>query len=143
MKPGDFEKVFRALNEPGVRYLVIGGVAAVLHGVERSTFDVDICLLLTPENLEAFRKVMAGLGYQPRLPVDWAEVVQPANLDRWRKEKNMKAMTFWQPTESLALEIDLVVEVGVEFSELSTAAGSSSTTTASSWRLSTGTTCFD
>jgi hypothetical protein len=37
------EKVFEALNEAGVRYVVIGGVAATLHGSPRRTGDSDIC----------------------------------------------------------------------------------------------------
>jgi hypothetical protein len=33
-----------------VKYLVIGGVAAILHGVPRATFDLDILIDPTPEN---------------------------------------------------------------------------------------------
>jgi hypothetical protein len=34
--------VFESLHRHEVRYLVIGGIAAVLHGVPRATFDLDI-----------------------------------------------------------------------------------------------------
>ena len=47
-----------------VKYLVIGGIAAVLYGVPRATFDLDILIEPTEENaarlLEAMTK--AGLG---------------------------------------------------------------------------------
>ena len=56
--------VFESLNDHEVRYLVIGGIAAVLHGVPRATFDLDILIDATPENarrlLDALAK--AGLG---------------------------------------------------------------------------------
>ena len=35
-------RVCAALNETGSKYLVIGGVACVLHGYVRATTDVDI-----------------------------------------------------------------------------------------------------
>lgn len=56
--------VFSSLQRHNVRYLVIGGIAAVLHGVPRATFDLDILIEASPENakkmLEAFLE--AGLG---------------------------------------------------------------------------------
>jgi hypothetical protein len=33
-----------------VKYVVIGGIAAVLHGVPRATFDLDILIEATPAN---------------------------------------------------------------------------------------------
>ena len=35
-----------------VRYVVIGGIAAVLYGVPRATFDLDILIEATPENAQ-------------------------------------------------------------------------------------------
>lgn len=42
--------VFSSLKKHEVRYLVIGGIAAVLYGVPRATFDLDILIEATPEN---------------------------------------------------------------------------------------------
>jgi len=44
--------VFASLNRNNVKYLIIGGIAAVLHGVPRSTFDVDILIEATLENVQ-------------------------------------------------------------------------------------------
>jgi hypothetical protein len=56
--------VFKSLEHHEVKYLVIGGVASILHGVPRATFDLDMVIEATPENthrmLEAFLE--AGLG---------------------------------------------------------------------------------
>lgn len=42
--------VFASLQKHNVKYLVIGGIAAVLHGVPRATFDLDILIEADPEN---------------------------------------------------------------------------------------------
>lgn len=52
-------QVCAALNDAGARYLVIGGVACVLHGYARATSDVDILIERTAENAE---RVLAGLS---------------------------------------------------------------------------------
>lgn len=56
--------VFASLQRHKVRYLVIGGIAAVLHGVPRATFDLDILIEAKPENaknlLEAFLDAKLG-----------------------------------------------------------------------------------
>jgi hypothetical protein len=56
--------VFACLQKHDVKYVVIGGIAAVLHGVPRATFDLDMLIEATPENarrlLDAFAD--AGLG---------------------------------------------------------------------------------
>jgi len=38
------QDVFASLSRHDVRYLVIGGIAVVLHGVPRATFDLDILI---------------------------------------------------------------------------------------------------
>ena len=45
--------VFASLNSHDVRYIVIGGIAAVLHGVPRATFELDILIDATPANAAA------------------------------------------------------------------------------------------
>ncbi len=56
--------VFKCLKKHKVKYLVIGGIAAILYGVPRATFDLDILIEATPKNaqnlLDAFLE--AGLG---------------------------------------------------------------------------------
>lgn len=68
------QAVFQSLRLNEVRYLVIGGIAAVLYGVPRATFDLDILIDPTLENakrlLKAFRE--AGLGT--------ADLIEPEDL---------------------------------------------------------------
>ena len=46
------QDVFASLNAHDVRYVVIGGIAAVLHGVPRATFDLDLLIDASSENAE-------------------------------------------------------------------------------------------
>lgn len=56
--------VFRCLQKNEVQYVVIGGIAAVLHGVPRATFDLDILIEATAENTQRLLNALleAGLG---------------------------------------------------------------------------------
>ncbi len=56
--------VFSSLQSHKVKYVVIGGIASVLHGVPRATFDLDILIEATPANAERLLEALkdAGLG---------------------------------------------------------------------------------
>ncbi len=54
-------KMAAKLDELAIPYAIVGGMALVLHGQERTTVDVDI--LVTPEGLHAAREALKGLGY--------------------------------------------------------------------------------
>ena len=56
--------VFSSLRKHRVKYLTIGGIAAILHGVPRATFDLDILIEATPENAQRLLRalIQAGLG---------------------------------------------------------------------------------
>lgn len=56
--------VFESFQRHDVKYVVIGGIAAVLHGVPRATFDVDILIEATAENSRRLLVALldAGLG---------------------------------------------------------------------------------
>ena len=56
--------VFRSFQQYDVKYVVIGGIASILHGVPRATFDLDILIEATPANAKRLLEAMldAGLG---------------------------------------------------------------------------------
>jgi predicted nucleotidyltransferase len=58
------KSVFSSLQEHQVKYVIIGGIAAVLHGVPRATFDLDILIEATEENTRRLLAALsdAGLG---------------------------------------------------------------------------------
>jgi hypothetical protein len=64
--------VFASLYKHKVKYLIIGGIAAVLHGVPRVTFDLDILIETTPENAKNLLDALteAGLGTATLISVE-------------------------------------------------------------------------
>ena len=53
--------LLRSLTERGVDFVVIGGIAAVLHGSPRVTQDLDISFATDPGNLEALGATLRSL----------------------------------------------------------------------------------
>ncbi len=52
-------KVIKTLNKHKIKYMLIGGYAAILYGVKRATFDIDIAIALSQDNI---RKTTALLS---------------------------------------------------------------------------------
>ncbi|MBK9140710.1 MAG: hypothetical protein IPM17_18485 [Verrucomicrobia bacterium] len=67
-------RVCQLLNEAGARYLVCGAQACILHGLVRTTEDVDILIEATEENC---RRVIEGLS---RMEDGAARELTPADL---------------------------------------------------------------
>lgn len=56
-------KITRRLDDLGIPYAIVGGLALFLHGYRRFTEDVD--LLVTPEDLKRIHEALRGRGYVP------------------------------------------------------------------------------
>lgn len=72
------EEVARLLQSQGVRFIVIGGWAAIIHGAARSTNDVDVVYARDPENIRNLANAMQPQqpylrGAPPGLPFHWDE----------------------------------------------------------------------
>ncbi len=64
MKPRlKIPEICAALNHEGAKYLVIGGIACILHGYIRATTDLDILIERTRENAERVLKALNRFGY--------------------------------------------------------------------------------
>ena len=73
MTATDFEGLLRRLVEGGVEFILVGGVAAVVHGSARATFDLDVVYSRNPDNLGRVAEALAGIqpylrGAPPGLP---------------------------------------------------------------------------
>jgi len=65
VRPTDFETLLRVLLDGEVEFILVGGVAANLHGSARATFDVDVVYRRTAGNIA--RLVAALLPLEPYL----------------------------------------------------------------------------
>jgi ribosome biogenesis SPOUT family RNA methylase Rps3 len=68
-------RVCALLNKHGARYLIVGGHACILHGLVRTTEDVD---LLIEESLDNYRRVIAALS---ELPDGAAAELKPEDIE--------------------------------------------------------------
>lgn len=61
-----YEQVLRAFDRTGVRFLIIGGQAALVYGASQFTRDADFWVEPTRGNLAALKKALHGLGARQR-----------------------------------------------------------------------------
>ncbi len=61
-RTADLEALLRALLIGGVRFIVVGGAAAVIHGAPITTQDLDIVPDQTVDNLARLLEVLETLG---------------------------------------------------------------------------------
>jgi predicted nucleotidyltransferase len=111
------EQVLGALDRAGVRYMVVGGVAVVLHGHLRTTLDLDLVIQLEPENLEKALKTFADLGFHPRVPVPLKAFADPQTRENWSRDKNMTVFSLERPDEH-GFAVDLFVKEPFDFEEV-------------------------
>lgn len=57
--------VLRALGEHGVRYVVFGAVALGLHGLARTTADLDLFIEPTEDNVERLKAALRSVYADP------------------------------------------------------------------------------
>ena len=112
-----FGPVFNALNASGVRYLVVGGVAVVLHGHPRLTADLDLVIDLAEESARTAIEALTGLGLRSRLPVDPLDFADPEIRSQWVRERGLVAFTLHDPDNPL-LSVDLMAEPPDDFEAL-------------------------
>jgi len=117
MPESDLERIFAALHDTDVRYLVVGGVAVVLHGHPRFTADLDLVIQLERNNVLAAIQALEGLGYRPRAPVLARSFADTDQREAWVRDKGLTVFTLWSP-ELPTTEIDIFVEEPFSFDEV-------------------------
>jgi hypothetical protein len=109
-----FEPIFAALENGAVRYVVVGGMATVLHGYARLTADVDIVVDQKPDEALKAIRALTALGFVARAPVN-AEDYADENVRRmWFDDKGMRVLSLWDPHNPMR-EVDLFVENPIDF----------------------------
>lgn len=114
MAATDLERIFAALDDAHVRYLVVGGVAVVLHGHLRFTADVDLVLELNEENLVKGITALQSLGYRPRAPVDAMQFADASVRRDWVDSKGLTVFSLWSDALP-GTEVDLFATEPFDF----------------------------
>ena len=82
----DFKTIIQLFSEAGIECVIVGGLAATIHGSARLTQDVDLVYARTDENI---RRLVAALkphapylrGAPRGLPFEWNEVTVKRGLN--------------------------------------------------------------
>jgi hypothetical protein len=98
--PEDYRDVFDRLNRAQVRYVVLSGVAVVLHGYVRPIYDLDIVIDRTPAEAQRAMLTLAACGF-----------IQTITLP-------LSAVTVLRMFDRLNREIDLFVRYHIPFEEM-------------------------
>ena len=56
-----FREILETLNQHRVEYIVVGGVAAVIHGAPTTTFDLDTLVRVNKSNAEQLVRALTAL----------------------------------------------------------------------------------
>jgi hypothetical protein len=109
--PLDAERILRVLDEQGVDYVLIGGLAVQTYGHVRTTNDADLIPAPGPANLRRLANALRALG---------ARVLNPGQEDVEVDAKMLPRATIWQ-FETRDGGIDVMHEVpgGRSYAELS------------------------
>jgi hypothetical protein len=107
--------LFNALDRHKVDYLLIGGLAVSLYGVERATMDVDITVAMTQNNLAHLIDAARELKLAPVLPVPLESLNDLELLRQWHSERNLEAFALRTP-DLAGVTVDVLLFPPVEFS---------------------------
>jgi len=112
-----FEPLFRALNDTGARYVVVGGLATVLHGYARFTADAALVVDLAPSPATRLIAALTGLGFVPRAPVDAADFAEATVRERWIREQGLQVFSLVDRANPMRV-VDLFVTHPIDFDAL-------------------------
>ena len=114
---GPYEEILCALAQAGVEFIVGGGVACVLHGVERVTMDVDVAVQMQADNFGKFVAVMTQLGLKPRVPIPPASLLDPETVRMMVEEKQALVFSFIDPDRPFR-HVDLFIRSDLSYVSL-------------------------
>lgn len=115
MLVADFQNIVTFLNEAGVRFLVVGGLAVVAHGYVRNTIDVDLVIDLgSQNNVLSALDALGRLGYKPLIPEPPGRFADARVREEWIREKGMVVFQMRSETRR-ETPIDIFVRLPFDF----------------------------
>lgn len=62
-----FSQLLQRIADAGIDFVIVGGFAAVTHGSSYVTRDIDLCLMLSEQNIARLRQALADLNPRHRM----------------------------------------------------------------------------
>lgn len=100
LAPEMYVDVFDRLERDHVRYVVVSGVAVVLHGHVRAVADLDFVIDPAPEEARRAMHALTALGFVPSIPLP------------------LSALTVLRMFDYSQREVDVFVRYHIPFDEL-------------------------
>ena len=115
--PTDFIGLFTLLAAARIRFVVVDGLALLLHGLDRLTADVDLAIDLSADATHDAVRALTSGGYRPMAPVDPMSLADPQQRLEWQAARGMKVSSFWDSTNTRPT-VDVMLAPVVSFDVL-------------------------
>lgn len=112
-----FEELLAYLDGAGVRFVVVGGIAVVIHGYARLTADIDLVIDLEAANVNRTIDALTARGFRPLLPVKAADFADEATRREWVETRNLQVFSLVDPATP-SITLDLFAREPIPFDEL-------------------------
>ena len=112
------DRILKVLAEHGVRYVLVGGIAATLRGSPSMTYDIDVAPELSSDNLERLAAALRDLGAGQEfleLVSAWNRIQRVAALPGVNEQPpawtvNVETRRVQSPVERLDAQLDRVCQ---------------------------------
>lgn len=91
-----YDNLFYKLYSNKVKYVLAGGYALNIYGINRTTYDIDIIVELSEQNLKKLIKVLKDLDMVSQLPVKIDDIKSKEIRNSWINERNMIVFSLYQ-----------------------------------------------
>ncbi|MGA8809308.1 MAG: hypothetical protein WB973_15665 [Thermoanaerobaculia bacterium] len=104
----DLLSLCKALNAEGVRYVLIGGFAVILHGFVRATKDIDLLVDASVENVQRLKRAMAIL------PDNAIALIADDEVEKYRVVRIADEIVIDLLKSACGIDYDRATEGGIE-----------------------------
>lgn len=108
--------VIKNLSKSKIEFVICSGVACILQGCDRSTYDLDISISFSDDNLKSAINVFKKMKFVPRIPEPFEALLDADRRKIWIKEKN--AIVYTIISEKGDIQIDLFLDYCIDHDEL-------------------------
>lgn len=112
-----YGNVLKKLKEKEIKYLVCGGTAATIYGVERTSMDLDLVVELEKNNLDKLEDALHEVGFRELHPIKLSVLADETQKKFLKDEKNMIVFTFYE-RKTGEQRIDIMYDIPLSFEEM-------------------------
>jgi hypothetical protein len=106
----------KELSRNEVDFVVCGGVACVLQGVERATYDLDIAIAFERKNIEKLINCANAFSLKPRIPEPAERLLDEERRKFWIEKEGALVYTF--TSDNSPLQMDIFLSELIPYKEL-------------------------